>query len=180
MNRLGVLVIKPDAVQEGLSDNIYSDITEAGFKILAKKEHWFTPDQIPLLCSPKELAERRLSAFGLVNNYISGESIVLVIQGAEGTDGTTEALRLKGKVDGGGLRAKYFPYTQAELDEVEKNDLVQFGLMKARNRIHSPDTLEEALEIMKVTFTEDELKELHRRGIVEAEEDNQELTIKYI
>lgn len=178
MSSIGVLVIKPDAVQEDLTDNILSDITNAGFRILAKKEHWFTPDQIPLLCSPKELAERRLSAFGLVNNYVSGESVVLIIQGGDDTDGTTEALKLKGKVDGGGLRAKYFPYTQAELDEVEKNDLVQFGLMKARNRIHSPDTFEEALEIIKVTFTQDELNELHRMGFVEVNESNEELTIK--
>jgi nucleoside diphosphate kinase len=175
MNNLGVLVIKPDAVQEGLVDNILSDIGSSGLRILAQKEHWFTPDQIPLLCSPAELAERRLSAFGLVNNYISGESIVLVVQGVEGDDITNQILRLKGKVDGGGLRAKYFPYTQAELSEVEKRDLVRFGLMKARNRIHSPDSAEEALAIMKITFTPEELKELHNQG---ASEINENLNIR--
>jgi nucleoside diphosphate kinase len=178
MSKLGVLVIKPDAVQEGLLDDLLSDITDAGFRIVARKEHWFTPDQIPLLCSPKELAERRISAFGLVNNYISGESVVLIIEGVEGTDGTSEALRLKGKVDGGGLRAKYFPYSQDELDEAEKNDLVRFGLMKARNRIHSPDSFEEALEIMRVTFTPDELEELSRLGFSEIHETNKNLTFK--
>jgi nucleoside diphosphate kinase len=177
MSRLGTILIKPDAIQDGLLSDIIADIVSNGFQLLTTKEVYILPDQIPILCSPEELAERRITAFGLIQNYLSGESIIAIIKG--NINGTSEMLEIKGKVTSSGLRYKYFSYHGINLEELEKSDPVQFGLMKGRNRVHSPDTESEAYNIISTFFTPEELEELGiRNEVEELSLETKELTFK--
>lgn len=158
MNNIGILILKPDAIQDGLTGSIQQDVRDWGFDIIYEKAHQFTPDQMGLLCAPSELGDRRLTAYGLIHNYLSGESLILFLRKESTPDIVQEILKLKGKVTGGGLRFKYFPYDNGVLSILEDIDPLQFGLMKGRNRVHSPDTREEMLVLMDKVLSKDELR----------------------
>ncbi|MCA9387352.1 hypothetical protein KC669_04935, partial [Candidatus Dojkabacteria bacterium] len=94
-------------------------------------------------------------------------------------NGTREVLDIKGKITTSGLRYKYFPYHNVNFVELEKLDPVQFGLMKGRNRVHSPDTELEAYRIISEFFSELELEGLGiREKVEELNHEPKELTFK--
>ncbi len=171
MTNFGLLVIKPDAIEEGLTEDIIADVVYMGGKVVLQKLFQFRPDHIPRILLPIEfLKVRPLMVYGYIQNYIGGESMIAIFQFPDGVDGSQKILELKGSIDKGGIRRKYFPYSQAEMDRVEMlespgspND-IQLGLMKARNRVHSPDNDDEIREMMEIVLNSEEKAYMSSQG----------------
>lgn len=185
MTNFGLLVIKPDAIEEGLAEDIIADVVSVGGKVILQKLFQFRPNHIPRILLPLEfLKVRPLMVYGYIQNYIGGESMIAIFKFPEGIDGSQKILELKGSIDKGGIRRKYFPYTQAEMDRVEMLESpgspsdIQLGLMKARNRIHSPDNEYEIREMMEIVLNSEEKAYLSSLGFELKSDTNSEIKLR--
>jgi len=171
MSNIGVIILKPDAVQEGISDQMIADFQALGGELLLKKEFQFLPAHIPRILLPIDFLEARpLMVHGYIQSYLSGPSVITVVR-FEGVDNATEHIvKLKGKIDTNGIRNKYFPYDENDLYNVEHLEYpngvgdLQLGFVKCRNRIHSPETEEETLEMLELTLSKSEMKYIENLG----------------
>lgn len=164
MSEFGVIILKPDAVLEGIADDMIGEFVRKGAEVVLRKEFQFLPKHIARVLLPIEfLKERPLMVYGYIQSYLSSYSVVAVLRFPDSENATELIVKLKGKIDTGGIRAKYFPYTAEDLKEVEylehPNGVgdIQLGLIKSRNRIHSPETEPETLEMLDIVLSEDEM-----------------------
>jgi len=132
-----LVLVKPDAVERGLTGAIVSRLESKGLKIIALK----------MLHMDKSLAERHYGIHrdkpffaGLVNYITSGPIVALVFEG----EGTVELIRqTMGATDP----------AKAEAGTIRRD----FGLNVERNSTHASDSVETAEEEIRLFFAEDEL-----------------------
>ncbi len=132
-----LVLVKPDAVERGLTGAIVSRLESQGLKILALK----------MLHMDKSLAGRHYGVHrdkpfftGLVNYITSGPIVALVFEG----EGAVELIRqTMGATDP----------AKAETGTIRRD----FGINVERNSTHASDSVETAAEEIKLFFTEDEL-----------------------
>ena len=133
-----LVLIKPDAVQNGQSDEIISRFKKLGLKVVVRKT----------LRMDKALAEKHYAIhrdkpfFEILVSYMTSAPIVAAIFEGEGAVakirqamGATDPAR----ADTGTLRA-------------------DFGLDVTRNAVHGSDSVATAEEEIKLFFTEDEIE----------------------
>ena len=132
-----LVLIKPDAIQRGLTGTIISRLEKQGLKLIALK----------MLLMDKALAKQHYAIHagkpffnGLVN-YISSAPIVAAVFEGEGA---VEAIRkLMGATDP----------AKAEAGTIRGD----FGLDIERNAVHGSDAVETAKEEIKLFFSESEI-----------------------
>ena len=132
-----LVLVKPDAVERGLTGAIVSRLESQGFKIIALK----------MLHMDKSLAGRHYGIHrdkpffaGLVNYITSGPIVALVLEG----EGAVELIRqTMGATDP----------AKAEAGTIRRD----FGLNVERNSTHASDSVETAEEEIKLFFAEAEL-----------------------
>ena len=131
-----LVLVKPDAVERGLTGAIVSRLESKELKIIALK----------MLHMDKSLAERHYGIHrdkpffaGLVKYITSGPIVALVFEG----EGTVELIRqTMGATDP----------ARAEAGTIRRD----FGLNVERNSTHASDSVETAEEEIKLFFAEDE------------------------
>jgi len=172
MSEFGVVILKPDAVQEGIDNNMINEFVANGAEVVIKKSFQFLPKHIPRVLLPVEFLEKRpLMVYGYIQNYLVGSSTVAVLKFPGVENATERIVKLKGKIDTGGIRAKYFPYNAEDLRRVEELEYpnaisdIQLGLVKCRNRIHSPETEVETLEMLNIVLQPYEMEYLRELGL---------------
>jgi len=132
-----LVLIKPDAMQRGLTGTIISRLEKQGLKLVALK----------MLLMDKALAKQHYAIHtgkpffkGLVNYISSAPIIAAVFEG----EGAVEVIReLMGATDP----------AQAEAGTIRGD----FGLDIERNTIHGYDSVETAEEEIKLFFSENEI-----------------------
>lgn len=132
-----LVLIKPDAVRNGQSDEIISRLKKLGLKMVARKalrmdralaeKHYAVHKEKPFF---KELVEYMTSA-PIVAAVFEGEKAVAKIRQAMGTTDPAKA-------EAGTIRA-------------------DFGLNVTRNAVHGSDSVETAEKEISLFFTEDEI-----------------------
>ncbi|MQY81792.1 MAG: nucleoside-diphosphate kinase [Dehalococcoidia bacterium] len=132
-----LVLIKPDAVRNGQSDEIISRLKKLGFKMAARKalrmdralaeKHYAVHKEKPFF---KELVEYMTSA-PIVAAVFEGEKVVAKIRQAMGTTDPAKA-------EAGTIRA-------------------DFGLNVTRNAVHGSDSVATAEKEIRLFFTEDEI-----------------------
>ncbi len=132
-----LVLIKPDAVRNGQSDEIISRLKKLGLKMAARKalrmdralaeKHYAVHKEKPFF---KELVEYMTSA-PIVAMVFEGEKAVVKIRQAMGATDPAEA-------EAGTIRA-------------------DFGLNVTRNAVHGSDSVETAEKEISLFFTEDEI-----------------------
>jgi len=132
-----LVLIKPDALQRGLTGNIIARLEKQGLKIVAFK----------MLHLDKALAKKHYTIHagkpffnGLVN-YISSAPIIAII--FEGEKAVEVIRNIMGATDP----------AKAEAGTIRGD----FGLDIERNTIHGSDSIETAEEEIKLFFSEDEI-----------------------
>ncbi|MBA7701662.1 Nucleoside diphosphate kinase [subsurface metagenome] len=132
-----LVLIKPDAVRNGQSDEIISRLKKLGLKMVARKalrmdralaeKHYAVHKEKPFF---KELVEYMTSA-PIVAAVFEGEKVVAKIRQAMGTTDPAKA-------EAGTIRA-------------------DFGLNVTRNAVHGSDSVATAEKEISLFFTEDEI-----------------------
>jgi nucleoside-diphosphate kinase len=132
-----LVLIKPDAVRNGQSDEIISRLKKLGLKMVARKalrmdralaeKHYAVHKEKPFF---KELVEYMTSA-PIVAAVFEGEKVVAKIRQAMGATDPAKA-------EAGTIRA-------------------DFGLNVTRNAVHGSDSVETAEKEISLFFTEDEI-----------------------
>ena len=132
-----LVLIKPDAVRNGQSDEIISRLKKLGLKMVARKalrmdralaeKHYAVHKEKPFF---KELVEYMTSA-PIVAAVFEGEKAVAKIRQAMGATDPAKA-------EAGTIRA-------------------DFGLNVTRNAVHGSDSVETAEKEISLFFTEDEI-----------------------
>jgi nucleoside diphosphate kinase len=142
------VLLKPDTVIDALEDRIIEDIeTSTGLRVIWKR-YWQLSESDTRTIYPLSTG-KPIFRF-MLGNLIQGPSMILLVQGNEplnvlnGTKGTN--------VPGSGLRLRYRQCTQEELDQ-RVNDLEFIYKLKSENRIHVPDTSEEAALLCSLCVT---------------------------
>ena len=132
-----LVLIKPDAIQRGLTGTIITRLEKQGLKVVALK----------MLHLDKALAQRHYAVhsdkpfFDSLVNYISSTPIIAII--FEGKSAVEVARKTMGatdpaKADAGTIRG-------------------DFGLDIERNTVHGSDSVETAEEEIRLFFSEDEI-----------------------
>lgn len=168
MSSYGLIVLKPDCFEDNVNESILTDIEGAGLEIVLAKFFHFHVRHITLLCPPIP-KEKENMYFHVVKNYTSADSQILIVKSAY-HDAINHILKVKGKIDEGGLRKKYFPFNIKEMYKLETSNPSRFAYMKARNRIHSPDTKEELIKLLREVLTANEIIALVEKEIDWAKE----------
>ena len=137
MKERSLVLVKPDAVERGLSGAIIGRLEQAGLKLKALK----------MLHMDKALAERHYAVHigkpffnSLVSYITSGPIVALVLEG----EGAVERIR---KIMGATDPAK------AEMGTIRRD----FGLSMERNATHASDSLENAEKEISLFFTRKEI-----------------------
>ena len=137
MMERSLVLIKPDAVERGLSGTIVSRLEGQGLRVVALK----------MLHMDKPLAERHYAVHrdkpffpGLVRYITSGHIVALVVEG----EGVVELVRrIMGATDP----------ARAEAGTIRRD----FGLDVERNSTHASDSVENADKEIALFFTGDEI-----------------------
>jgi len=132
-----LVLIKPDAVERGLSGTIVSRLEGNGLRVLAMK----------MLHMDKALAERHYAVHrdkpffnSLVSYITSGPIVALVFEG----EGVVERIR--------GIMGATDP-AKAEAGTIRRD----FGLSVEKNATHASDSVENAAGEIRLFFNEDEI-----------------------
>ena len=137
-----LVLIKPDALQRGLTGDIIARLERQGLKMVALK----------MLHLDKALAQRHYAAhkdkpfFSNLVDYISSAPIIAIIfEGEKVVEVTRNAMGATdpAKAEAGTIRG-------------------DFGLDIERNTVHGSDSVETAEEEIKLFFREDEIFNYHR------------------
>lgn len=161
---VGVIIIKPDATREFLTEMIIRDFENAGVSILLRKDLCFKEEDIPTIYPECVKLERYPSIVkSITGDYEEGgcPSTLLIATCNEGN--IHHFLReLKGKSDSHGIRRKYLHHFWYELEKMGySGERLRDEL--AKNRLHAPDNFETCLEIMRHFLTPAEKQELFFR-----------------
>jgi len=132
-----LVLIKPDAMQRGLAGNIISRLEKTGLKLVAMK----------MLHLDKALAQRHYAIhkdkpfFNSLVSYISSAPIIaMVFEGEKAVEVIRQAM---GPTDP----------AKAEAGTIRGD----FGLDIEHNSIHGSDSIETAVEELKLFFRQDEI-----------------------
>lgn len=154
-----VMIIKPDAMKDILSNMIIVDIESEGFEVIARKELKLTRRQAEFLYSDHINYENYEYA---VNSLLQDEnehsSTILVLRCPEGK-ALKNAQSAKGRADKEGIRAKYRKYLWYELMEQEMGS-GELKMLLSKNRVHVPTTDRHAREIVKSLFSKQEMEDI--------------------
>ncbi|MFS8131229.1 MAG: nucleoside-diphosphate kinase [Candidatus Dojkabacteria bacterium] len=170
-----LVILKPDAVQRGLSGEIISRFEKKGLKLIAMKMVWPTMDQAKRHYDQPEsammmLGERTLAAYKekgiemnktpieiakhvqkkLLTYLTTGPVIVMVIEGAHAI---AHIRKIRGgtnplSADVGSITADYSIDSFFIADDADR---------AIRNLVHASGTVEEAANEIKIWFTNDEI-----------------------
>lgn len=132
-----LIILKPDAVQRGLSGEILRRFEARGLKIVAMKFM-----QITRSIAERHYEEHQGKGFyePLLGYITSSPSVVLIL---EGKRAVATARQLIGKTDP----------LEAEVGTI-RGDL---GMERGRNLVHGSDSVESATREITIFFTEDEI-----------------------
>lgn len=159
-----VAILKPDVYRDTLSEMIIDDIEQADFDIVFRKDVALSQNQAEGIYSKEKNSQYFKNA---VKSLLGTEKnrfttlLVLKFKKTEG-DSIAAAQEIKGEVDRGGVRGKYFLRSKEILERMGfAYDDLEDELRK--NRIHVPDTQAEVLEVINMLITEKEKMELGER-----------------
>jgi len=159
-----VMFIKPDAINDGLVDQILSDFIKAGLVPVLGKKLNLNLDQASMVY--RDHMDNQNYEFAIKSLVEEGgckTSLFFVLKREKG-DALLTAQEIKGRSDINGVRAKYRRYLWTELKEkgVVGEELKN---MLSRNRVHVPDSNTHVCEIINVLLDNDELKKIQEADI---------------
>jgi len=138
-----LVLIKPDAVQNGQSDEIISRFKKLGLKVVVRKTL-----RMDRALAEKHYAIHRDKPFfeTLVSYMTSAPIVAAIFEGEEAVAKIRQAMGATdpARADTGTLRA-------------------DFGLDVTRNAVHGSDSVATAEEEIKLFFTEDEIEAADKR-----------------
>lgn len=158
-NKFTVMFIKPDAVRDGLVDQIVGEFIEAGLMPIFVKPIELTWEQAMMIYRDHvNNPNYEFAVKSLVEEFECKTSIFFLLK-SDSDDALSLAQEIKGRADKNGIRAKYRRYLWTELKErgIEGDEL---KTMLSRNRVHVPDSDSHVCEIVDALLTETELKEV--------------------
>lgn len=158
-NKFTIMFIKPDAVRDGLIDQIVGDFLEAGLIPVFSKPMELTWDQAMIIYRDHmDNPNYEFAVRSLIEEEDCKESLFLFLKNENG-DTLAKAQETKGRADKNGVRAKYRRYLWSELKEkgIEGDEL---KTMLSRNRVHVPDSDDHVCEIIGLLLSESELREI--------------------
>ncbi len=158
-NKFTVIFIKPDAVKDGLVDQIVEDFMEAGLTPVFTKSIELTLDQAMMIYRDHVGNPNYEFAVKSLVQEDECKTTVFLLLKSNGGDALTLAQEIKGRADINGIRAKYRRYSWTDLKEkgIEGDKLMA---MLSRNRVHVPDSDDHVREIIGVLLNETELREI--------------------
>lgn len=143
------VLLKPDAIIDRVDRMIIEDIqSELNLSVIWKK-FWHMTKSDAEAIYPLSVGKPIFQY--MLRNLLCGPSLVLLVRGIDPLD-RLNAIK-GGNVPGSGLRVKYRLQSQAEVDARIADEDFVFRL-KAANRIHVPDTQEEAAQICTLCASE--------------------------
>lgn len=158
-NKFTIIFIKPDAIRDGLIDQIVGDFAEAGLNPVFSKPMELMWDQAMMIYRDHMgNPNYEFAVKSLIEEEECKTSLFLLLKNESG-DALSKAQELKGRADKSGIRAKYRRYLWTELKEkgIEGDEL---RTMLSRNRVHVPDSDDHVCEIIGFLLTENELREI--------------------
>jgi nucleoside diphosphate kinase/dephospho-CoA kinase len=128
-----LVILKPDCIQRGLADKIELILTDAGLTIVRREFRYLTNREVLVLYKEHE----RIDTYPeLVSYMLSGQSVILILSGA---DAVEKVRHLKGRTGSGkGIRGLY-----------AENFI--------RNIIHSAETTYKTGKEIKMFFPEEDI-----------------------
>lgn len=158
---LGILLIKPDAIQENLENDIKAEIASMGLQIVHSQEYQFRLKDFFAFNTLEGSQGKEDQVLQFIKSYKSGSSLVLIVSGqSEDVDIIQKVLEVKRE-----LRKKHFPYTEEHLRQIEQENRAQFNYIRSRNRVHCPDDEKEMKFLIKAIFSEKEVEYLKELGL---------------
>ena len=158
--RYSLTIIKPDAFRDHLSQQIIADLEESGLAVVYRKEM-----RLEAYEAEATYEEHRCSLYFpymvgsllLQNNQGEQYPCMLLVLKAEVGNALEINIKIKGKGDKTGIRAKYRFYSWHELGEKGYQGQVQ-SMMFSRNRLHVPDNHNRMIEILGLLLTENDME----------------------
>lgn len=164
-NCYSVVIIKPDAHKDILTEMILRDIEEGGLEIVLRKDLSLSEEQAEMIYRDEKNKEKQRYATKslLLKEGEPSYVTVVIVKSAEGFSALAMARELKGKSGKSGIRSKYQLHTkEALIDKYETRHGLKSAL--AENRLHVPDTDDDALEIINSLMSLSEKSDLKERA----------------
>lgn len=160
-----VILIKPDAIRDSLDEVILKDILNSASVAPIFRKLWKVPPAIVAHIYPEWISRPEFPA--MVFNITQGHSLFIIVKGSETI--YSELIRIKGKMNKGGLRLKYRTHSIEEWQA-----LGYFGedlhRKIAENRLHTTDTRRETTFLCSLSMDPHEIKTLEMKHPVLANE----------
>lgn len=157
MCRYIVLLIKPDAIRDGLLGPILQEVkNNVNAKEIFRK-NWKIPDgDINLLY--QDWINRPEFPF-IKANLLQGESVFILLAGDQNI--FSDFTRIKGKKNKGGIRFQFRGMTTEEL-EAQNASKEEIQRRRAENRIHTTDNQQETVLLCRLALNESEIDSLKK------------------
>lgn len=159
------ILIKPDAIRDALDEAILRDIREIVSIQPIFRKLWRISTNIVPLIYPEWINRPEFPS--MVFNITQGHSLLVIVKGSETIH--SELIRVKGKMNKGGLRLKYRRHS------IEEWQMLGYSGQKllhkvAENRLHTTDTREETTLLCSLSMNLHEITSLAKEHPVFAGE----------
>ena len=158
-NKFTIVFIKPDAINDGLVDQIMRDFAEAGLASVFCKPLELNWDQALFIYRDHlDNPNYRFAVKSLTEEEGCKTSLFFLLKRDAG-DALKTAQEVKGRADRSGVRAKYRRYLWTELQErgITGDEL---ETMLSRNRVHVSDSDNHVCYILGMLIDDLELRQL--------------------
>lgn len=165
LENYSMVIIKPDAYRDVLSQMIVSDLEEAGLSVVFRKEMKLETHEAEF--SYDEHRDSKNYPFMVESLMLKDKNgdqypCMLLVLKSEHDDALGLTQKAKGRADRDGIRAKYRLHFWHELEEIGYHG-DELSSMLARNRLHVPDDHQRMTEILGVLLTERDVDEISQR-----------------
>lgn len=142
----GVAILKPDSVRDGLELEILQCLSEGGLEIVWCA-YWNISPNITHTIYPSEVSKS--TYLSTVHALTFGPAMLVIVKTLTEADVWDVLRQLKGKMDTGGIRHRFCFKNKGQLivEGLTGRDLQD---RLAENRLHTPDSMDEALDILRL------------------------------
>jgi nucleoside-diphosphate kinase len=146
-----LILLKPDAVQRGLTGEIIARFERRGLKIVGLKLM-----QVPLALAEEHYGEHKGKPFfpGLVEYITSSPLVAMVVEGPQAVKAVRQTV--------GGTDPTWGPDDAPAKFALPGTIRGDFALMKGRNLVHASDSPENGVKEVALWFAESELMDWWR------------------
>lgn len=155
-SKFTIIFIKPDAINDGLVNQIVSDLIGAGLRLVHIKPVELNLDQATFIYRDHSGSPNFKFAIDSIMSEGQCKTTLFLLVKHKEKDALTVAQEAKGRADVNGIRAKYRRYHRQEL---VKKGILGDGLktLMSRNRLHIPDSNEHVGRILEIVLKPEEL-----------------------